>query len=80
MALAVQPVDLRHVVTECIEQLRNERWGPRVDIEVGALPACLGNVILHEQVGSNLLGIALTSTTKHKHARIDISAPQPASE
>lgn len=79
-ALAVQPVDLRHIVNECIEQLRNEREGRTVDIEVEALPPCRGDVILLKQVVLNLLGNALKYTKRQAHARISVSAQKQASE
>lgn len=79
-ALSVQRVDLGHLMNECIEQLRNEPGDRVFDIQVEPLPACRGDVILLEQVLSNLLGNALEDRRKQSHARICVGATQQGSE
>jgi signal transduction histidine kinase len=79
-ALSIQPVDLGHLMRECMEQLRDEIEGRDVEIDVGPLPTCMGDIILLKQVALNLLGNALKYTKRQAHARIEVSAQTEGSE
>jgi signal transduction histidine kinase len=73
-ALSIQRVDLAHLVRECLDNLRHEREGRNIEITIGELPPCPGDLILLKQVIANLVGNALKYTRKRDIARVEIGA------
>ena len=79
-ALSVQRLNLAHIARECLKELDPERQGRKVEIVVGELPPCNGDVILLKQVLLNLLSNALKYTRKRDSARIEVGAEVRAGE
>jgi len=73
-AFSPQRVNLVHVVRECLENLKHEQQGRKVEFAIGELPPCHGDLILLERVLANLLGNALKYTRKREVARIEVRA------
>src|SRR3989441_12669604 len=63
----VRPTDL---VRQCVDELRAEQQGRRVDIAIGDLPACPADPALLKQVWLNLISNALKYTRKQEMAVI----------
>jgi light-regulated signal transduction histidine kinase (bacteriophytochrome) len=63
--LTKHPVDLRALVQNVLQELRKEQDGREVTVEVGDLPACIGDRSLLRQVFVNLLSNAF-KFTRHK--------------
>lgn len=61
-ALRIQPVNIQQLTQECLADLRNEREGRSVDIEIGELPPWRADIILLKQVLSTLISNALKYT------------------
>ncbi|HEY8994825.1 MAG TPA: GAF domain-containing protein, partial [Lacunisphaera sp.] len=64
------------LVRSCLETLRPEREGRRVEIAIGDLPACEADAGLLKQVWMNLLANALKYSRKRDPARIEIGCQQ----
>jgi signal transduction histidine kinase len=64
-ALSKHPVDLRALVQDVLQELRREQDRREVTVEVGDLPACIGDRALLRQVFVNLLSNAF-KFTRHK--------------
>jgi len=69
-----QPVASEEIISQCLEELHNERDGRRVEIRVGELPACSGDAGLLKQVWVNLLSNALKYTGRRKAAVIEVGS------
>jgi signal transduction histidine kinase len=69
-----QPVASGRIVSQCLEELHNERDGRRVEILVGELPACSGDAGLLKQVWVNLLSNALKYTGRREAAVIEVGS------
>jgi signal transduction histidine kinase len=65
-------VDLRALVGECWSALALERSGRRVELEVGDLPPCSGDLALLRQVLMNLLANAIKYTRPRETARVEV--------
>ena len=73
-AVSLQQVNLAHVVRECLEELADEHEGRKIDIVIGELPLCTGDLTLLKQALMNLLSNALKYTRKREVARIEVAA------
>lgn len=83
--LSRQPVNKRTVQTaglvqQVLGELQGEREGRQVDIRVGELPDCRGDVTLLKQVFFNLISNAFKFTRKREQATIDIGYFQEPKE
>jgi len=71
----VKPADL---VRQCVDELRSEQQGRRVEIAIGDLPACQADPALLKQVWMNLMANALKYTRKQEVAVIAVSSREQA--
>lgn len=72
--LSLRQVDMHSLATEALQQLRDGgAIGPTARIEVGELPACLGDRNLLLQVWANLLGNAVKFSARVEAPLIQIS-------
>ena len=62
------------MVRECLKELAHEQEGRTVDIVLGELPPCRGDLKLLKQVLLNLLSNALKYSRKRELARIEVAA------
>jgi signal transduction histidine kinase len=66
------PVDIKALVNEVLEELRNDHKDRQTDIRVGLLPDAVGDTILLRQVFINLLSNAFKFTRQKARAVIEI--------
>jgi PAS domain S-box-containing protein len=71
----VRPADL---VRQCVDELRSEQQGRRVEIAIGDLPACQADPALLKQVWMNLMSNALKYTRKQEVAVIEVGSREQA--
>ncbi len=71
----VRPADL---VRQCVDELRSEQQGRRVEIAIGDLPACQADPALLKQVWMNLMSNALKYTRKQEVAAIEVGSREQA--
>jgi PAS domain S-box-containing protein len=67
-------VNMRELVTRCLEDLTAERVAPSPAIEVGEMPDAVGEPSLLKQVWFNLLSNALKYSAPREHPRIEVGA------
>jgi len=72
LGLSKQSIDPGQIVSSCVDEMRNEREGRKIEFSIGDLPHCQGDPILLKQVWLNLLSNALKYTRKCAVARIEI--------
>ena len=80
-----QPINKRTVKTaslvqQILDELQSEREGRQVEIRVGELPDCRGDVTLLKQVFFNLIANALKFTRQQERTTIDIGYYQEPKE
>jgi len=63
---------------QCVDELRAEQQGRRVEIAIGDLPACQADPVLLKQVWINLLANALKYTRKQEVAVIEVGSREQA--
>ncbi|MET0411393.1 MAG: PAS domain S-box protein [Polyangiaceae bacterium] len=73
-ALQKQSVDTAHLVQDVLQERGFPRADPRVIIQIGELPACLGDAALLRQVWVNLLDNAFKYSSKRDPAVIEIGS------
>jgi len=73
-ALSLQRLNLAHLARECLKELKEEQQGRKVEVMIGDLPPCNGDVILLKQVLMNLLSNALKYSRKRDAARVEVGA------
>ena len=71
----VRPADL---VRQCVDELRAEQQGRRVEIAIGDLPACQADPALLKHVWMNLMSNALKYTRKQEVAVIEVGSREQA--
>ena len=74
-----QPVRPADLARQCVDELRAEQQGRRVEIAIGNLPACQADPVLLKQVWINLLANALKYTRKQEVAVIEVGSREQAS-
>jgi light-regulated signal transduction histidine kinase (bacteriophytochrome) len=67
-----QPLDPVKLVRQCLDELRGEQDGRRVEIVVGDLPPCDAEPVLLKQVWTNLLSNAIKYTRGREVATIEV--------
>ena len=77
--LGRQPVHKQRVATaglvrQCLEELQDRPVGRRVDVRIGELADCWGDVALLKQVWMNLLSNALKYTARQEMAVVEIES------
>ncbi|HET6568644.1 MAG TPA: response regulator [Rhodothermales bacterium] len=72
--LSKQPVHTTTLVHEVLEELRRERDGRTVDVEVGELPDCFCDPSLLRQVFANLLSNAFKFTRQRENGKIEVGS------
>ena len=79
LSLAKHAVDPGKLVRLCLDEMRTELAGRRVEVVVDDLPPCRADPTLLKQVWTNLLSNALKYTRKRDDARVAVgSRTQPA--
>jgi light-regulated signal transduction histidine kinase (bacteriophytochrome) len=71
-ALSAQPVDLKNLVDEVIDELGPEVAGRDIDWSIGDLPMVRGDAVMLHMVLANLIANALKFTRYRQEARIEI--------
>jgi len=69
-----QPVRPADLVRQCVDELRAEQQGRRVEIAIGDLPACQADPALLKHVWMNLMSNALKYTRKQEMAVIEVGS------
>jgi two-component system sensor histidine kinase/response regulator len=78
--LVARRVNLRELVQAVVDELEPEREGRQVDIRLGELPDCLGDLGLLKQVFINLLSNAHKFTRQRERAMIDVKCESGGDE
>lgn len=77
-SLAVQTIDMARLCRKIVAELRPDDENHRIEVKIGDLPPCKGDLILIQQVLVNLIGNALKYSRNSNPALIEISASVPA--
>jgi two-component system, sensor histidine kinase and response regulator len=75
-----QTVDLQALVQEVVGDLREKQGERQVEVQIGALPKCVGDHPLLKQALANLLSNAFKFTSKTEHARVEAGCARRGSE
>ena len=75
--LSLQPVDIRALAAQVAEELLKDAPERKIDMRIGALPPCQGDLSLLRQVLVNLLSNAIKFTGKKEAARIEVGWSEP---
>lgn len=67
-----QEVDVQSVVMRVVEATRLAQFDGAVEIHVGDLPACFGDLSAIEQVFANLIGNAIKYRDPNRHCEIEV--------
>jgi signal transduction histidine kinase len=69
-----QVTDMKELVEGCVAELTPAWPEGRFQIEIGALPACMGDSDLLKQVWINLIGNSMKYSSRNAEPRIDVGA------
>jgi signal transduction histidine kinase len=78
--LTMRTVSISQLVRSVLDELEPERAGREVELRIGDLPDCLGDIMLLKQVFINLLSNALKFTRKREQALVEIGCDQGSGE
>lgn len=70
--LTMRTVNVALLVRQCFNELRDEQAGRQIELTIGDLPDCQGDVMLLKQVWTNLIANALKYTRRRDPAVIAI--------
>jgi PAS domain S-box-containing protein len=76
VALSRQPIDTASLVQHCLDDVMIEYPGRQVEIAVQPLPACCADLVLLQQVWTNLLNNAVKYSSDRPIARITVGGSQ----
>jgi signal transduction histidine kinase/FixJ family two-component response regulator len=78
--LHTHPVEMGTLVKRVVANLREQLQGRNVQFEIGALPDCVADAALLEQVFTNLLSNALKFTAGRPNTRIEVGSRSEGAE
>ncbi len=70
--LVHQTIDMHKLVEDCLQELIPEEKRQAIDVRIGHLPSCNGDVLLVRQVVTNLLSNAIKYSSKTAKPKIEI--------
>lgn len=69
-----QPLEPASLVCQCLEELRRQHEGRKVELRIGELPTCWADPALLTQVWMNLISNAFKYTSKRETAIVEIGS------
>jgi signal transduction histidine kinase len=78
--LTMRTVSISQLVRSVLDELEPDRAGREVELRIGELPDCLGDITLLKQVFINLLSNALKFTRKREKALVEVGCDQGSGE
>ncbi len=73
VALAIAPLDMNRLLGEILAAMKFQLDEARAEVEVGALPGCLGDSVQTNQVFANLIDNALKYRDPNRPLRVKVS-------